>query len=273
MPVPVIDRFPATLHFNGIAGGGPADSQIIHVLNTGDDPLTVQVSDDAAWLTVAPITSNAPTDLIVTALPAALAVGTYTATITINGLHASNTPQTVAVTFVVVLTPGSALVRTPASLTFNKTAGGAEPPSQNVLLSNGGSGSITYTVSDDASWLTVTPSSGSVPQTLTVTAAQGALPNGSYSATITVTSPTATTGSPQFIPVSFNIATTGDVLAVTPASMTFVMADGGSAPPSQSLFVNNSAVVNLSVSPTSLLFNKVDGDADPLSKTINVSAT
>jgi hypothetical protein len=55
--------------------------------------------------------------------------------------------------------------------------------------------------------------------------------------------------------------------------MTFVMADGGSAPPSQSLFVNNSAVVNLSVSPTSLLFNKVDGDADPLSKTINVSAT
>ena len=63
---------------------------------------------------------------------------------------------------------------------------------------------MDYTVSDDATWLTVTPSSGTAPGTLTASVAQGALGPGTYNAIISVTAPGAT-GSPKLIPVTFTI--------------------------------------------------------------------
>ena len=63
---------------------------------------------------------------------------------------------------------------------------------------------MDYTVSDDATWLTVTPSSGTAPGALVVSVAQGALTPGTYTGHVTVTAPGAT-GSPKIIPVTFTI--------------------------------------------------------------------
>jgi hypothetical protein len=73
---------------------------------------------------------------------------------------------------------------------------------------------MDYTVSDDAAWLTVTPSSGTAPGTLTASVAQGALTPGTYNALITVLAPGAS-GSPKIIPVTFVInAISGDTIDV-----------------------------------------------------------
>ena len=75
----------------------------------------------------------------------------------------------------------------PTGLTFTVTAGGANPPAQNVSLTNGGQTPITFTATANASWLSVAPTSGNVPSTLAVQLAISGLSTGTYSAAVTIT--------------------------------------------------------------------------------------
>jgi large repetitive protein len=50
-------------------------------------------------------------------------------------------------------------------------------------------GSTAFTASDDASWLSVSPGSGTTPRTLTLTANAAGLAPGTYDATVTATAP------------------------------------------------------------------------------------
>ena len=63
----------------------------------------------------------------------------------------------------------------------------------------------SFTVADDAAWLSVSPASGSAPATLTVSANPTGLAAGTYTATVTVTA-AGVAGSPKTIPVTFTIA-------------------------------------------------------------------
>src|SRR4029079_14919868 len=53
-----------------------------------------------------------------------------------------------------------------ASLSFSGPAGGANPASKTISVSNTGGGSLSFKASDDAPWLTVSPASGSAPARL-----------------------------------------------------------------------------------------------------------
>src|SRR5262249_59412911 len=55
----------------------------------------------------------------------------------------------------------------PTSLSFTATAGGSNPANQTISVTNTGGGTLNFTASDDASWLTVSPASGTAPSTLT----------------------------------------------------------------------------------------------------------
>ena len=81
---------------------------------------------------------------------------------------------------------GDMLVSQTSSKTFN--------------ISNGGGGTLTYSITDNQTWLTLSPTSGNAPATITATG----LAVGSYSAVITVTS-AGVTGSPKTINVSMNV--------------------------------------------------------------------
>ena len=54
-------------------------------------------------------------------------------------------------------------------MAFSAAQGGANPASQSLSVTNTGGGSLTYTVTDDAAWLTESPTSGSAPGTVQVT--------------------------------------------------------------------------------------------------------
>ncbi|HEX7901340.1 MAG TPA: BACON domain-containing carbohydrate-binding protein, partial [Planctomycetota bacterium] len=108
----------------------------------------------------------------------------------------------------VIQPAGSPGIGLPASLTFRAARGGSDPPSQTFTLSNTGATSLVWSLADDAAWLGVTPTSGTLntgaSQTLTATVDVDGLPAGGHPATITVTAPGAS-NSPRALPVTFNV--------------------------------------------------------------------
>ena len=92
-----------------------------------------------------------------------------------------------------------------SQLTFNFCASGPPPSSQSFTISNAGSGTLNWTVSDNMGWLTCTPTSGTDSGTITVSIDNTGLAAGPYATTITVSSSNAS-NSPQYITVYLNIS-------------------------------------------------------------------
>lgn len=79
-----------------------------------------------------------------------------------------------------------------------------------VSVTNSGSTDvISYTISDNATWLTTSAASGSTPGSFTMTAAANTGVARSATVTVTATAPAGTTGSPKTITVSQAAASTG----------------------------------------------------------------
>ena len=90
-------------------------------------------------------------------------------------------------------------------MTFNCCASGPSPSSQTFTISNAGSGTLNWTVSDNMGWLDCTPTSGTDSGTITVSIDNTGLTAGPYATTITVSSSNAG-NSPQYITVYLNIS-------------------------------------------------------------------
>jgi glucose/arabinose dehydrogenase len=199
---PTLAVSPASLAFAAVAGGPNPAAKTISVTNAGDGSLSFTASDDAAWLSLSPASGSAPRDLSVTVNASGLSAGTYTATVTVSG---PGGPKTVPVTLIVNPPAPPALATSPGSLSFSAVAGGADPPTQPVSVSNTGGGTLTYTVADDAAWLSASPSGGTAPATVNVSANPAGLAAGTYTATLTVDAAGAT-GAPKTIPVTFTVS-------------------------------------------------------------------
>jgi glucose/arabinose dehydrogenase len=100
--------------------------------------------------------------------------------------------------------PPPALGVSPSSLAFSATAGGANPANQALSVTNTGSGALSFTASDNAPWLSVSPASGSAPASLTASVDVAGLSAGTYNGAVTVTAAGAT-GSPATIPVTLTV--------------------------------------------------------------------
>jgi hypothetical protein len=99
---------PASFTFSAQEGGADPATQTLSISNPGDAALNWSVADDAAWLTLSPLSGEATTetDLVtLTVSIAGLSAGTHAATITVSAPGATNTPQTAAVTLTVAGQP------------------------------------------------------------------------------------------------------------------------------------------------------------------------
>ena len=92
----------------------------------------------------------------------------------------------------------------PSSLSFTATAGGSNPANQTINITNTGGGTLNFTASDDAPWLTVSPTSGTAPSTLTASADITGLAAGTYNGTITISAAGAT-NTPVNVPVTLTV--------------------------------------------------------------------
>ncbi|MEZ5351943.1 MAG: malectin domain-containing carbohydrate-binding protein [Bryobacteraceae bacterium] len=222
-----------SMAFSAIAGGANPASQTFDVVNSGSGgSLSWSATTGVSWLAVSPPGGSTPTTGVsVTAATGSLAAGSYSASIAVAG---GGQTRTIPVTFTVSAPPNLAVA--PASLAFVAAAGGPNPATQSITVSNtGGGGPLAWTATDDASWLTVTPVAGNTPTAgIAVTAATGSLAPATYTATITVTGG----GQTRTIPVTFTV-NDAPILSVAPATLTFAATAGGASPASQTFNVTN----------------------------------
>ncbi|MBI2931981.1 MAG: choice-of-anchor D domain-containing protein, partial [Planctomycetes bacterium] len=247
---PVIALNPGSLTFSAPVGGPNPASQTVTVTNSGGGTLSWSAVDSATWLSLAPASGSlgagASSSMSASVDVTGLSAGTYTATITVSDGGAANSPQTVFVTLNVMGAPTIGL--SPASLTFTAMEGGANPASQTATVTNTGGGTLSWSGSDDAAWMTLSPLSGSLAsaasELMTVSVDITGLPAGTYNGTITVSDPGAT-NSPQTVAVTLNV-NAPPTIGRSPASLTFTAMEGGANPASQDVTISNTGGTTLS---------------------------
>ena len=188
------------VRFQAVTGGAAPPSQTISVFNSGAGTLTFTaaastVSGGSGWLSASAsgsATSSASGSITVSANPAGLSPGDYYGTIQVTAPNAANSPQTITVVLSVFSPANSPGVQTsPTGLIFVGSAGGTVA-GKPVILSNPNPQAITYsstaTYDTGANWLTITPASGTVTNTLSVVIRPNltALTAGLYRADVTL---------------------------------------------------------------------------------------
>ncbi len=103
-------------------------------------------------------------------------------------------------------TPVIGLSRT--TLNFGGTTSGIVTNAQMVLISNSGSGTLNWSAASNASWLTVTPASGTGDTLVSISVNPAGLFAGTHNGTITITDPNAS-NSPQTISVELQVYNQG----------------------------------------------------------------
>ncbi|MCU1306235.1 MAG: hypothetical protein JWN45_930 [Acidobacteriaceae bacterium] len=131
----------------------------------------------------------------------------YTASSTFPASSFNSTNYWVDITYVPASSmPGAppALLAQPANLTFAAFQGNGNPPSQPVTIYNEGTGTLNWTASSNATWLSASSNSGTTPTTVSISVDVSSLTAGNYTGTITITAPGAT-NPPQTITVSLSV--------------------------------------------------------------------
>ena len=101
----------------------------------------------------------------------------------------------------------------PTSFSFSGTAGGANPASQSLSVTNTGGGTLSFTASTNQPWLAAAPGSGTAPASVAVSVNTAGLAAGTYTGAVTITSAGAT-NSPLSVPVTLTVAPVGTELIV-----------------------------------------------------------
>ncbi|HUQ93656.1 MAG TPA: hypothetical protein VM120_18390 [Bryobacteraceae bacterium] len=267
---------PSVLNFVQIQGSLQTPAQTLNIATSGaalSYSLQVSTNTGGSWLQVNPATGATPGSVQVTVNAGSLPLGAYSGNIIVTAPGAGNTPQVVPVNLTVATAP--TVTATPASLTFSAVTTGATPPSQSIDLRSTGANlnfTAAATVSTGtAQWLTVTPSSGLTPATLTASVNTSLLQPGTYNGSIVINLGLA---QPITIPVTLNyqtlmapaiaaVTSAASLLptAVAPGQIVAIFGTNLGPTPGVNLRLTSSGTVDTSLSNVRVLF---DGLPAPL---------
>jgi uncharacterized protein (TIGR03437 family) len=219
------------------AGSASPAVQTVTVVGGGAFTASVRyLGATTGWLSVTPMSGTAPATLSISAQGSGLPAGSYLGQVTVSsgGLGA-----VVNVFFNVGSGSGGGSFVTDAStLTFLGQGGAAILPSQKLTVNSakGVTDRAGFNVfaSSSGNWLSVSPSAGTTPASLTVVAVQSGLRAGTHTGTITITP--AGGGNPTIVPVTLTAAGVGEpnrTLTLTQTAVNIRYQTGGSIPPLQ----------------------------------------
>lgn len=227
---PSLTATPTAISFTQVLGGTAPGDKIVVDSKTAS---TFTATSNAPWLTVAPGTTvTTPHELLVFVSRTLLAVGTYQAAVTIDG---GTSPVTVPVTLTI---SGAAVTATPSALSFSQVPNAAAPPSQTFRIDSNAAGN--FSVTSNANWLNVTPSTGVTPGTVTVSVNAATLAVASYQGSITVSTATTTFDVPVTLSVANPVLTVKLLPALLEPFTVAVGASGASAPQPKTVSVTSS---------------------------------
>jgi hypothetical protein len=249
-----------SLFFNGVASEVIPDSQTVDVTNAGQDSLSGLTVDSISygagatgWLDASLTQTDAPAKLVVRPKLAALAVGSYTATISISSPALAIAPQFVSVRFTLIRP--AAISLSSNSLSFTVQQGASLPSQQSISVSNGGDapltglgmGTLIYS-SGASGWLNASVTPSAAPASLLLQPNTAGLSPGDYTATVPVTSTIAGVV-PAMVTVTYHVtaAPPPPVIVVSPPTLTFTTGSNfGSLPGLQSISITSSGVGTVS---------------------------
>jgi uncharacterized protein (TIGR03437 family) len=159
--------------------------------------------------------------------------GTFTGLVTIAVQAAAGSDATN-----IMAAQASAITVAPANVQFGYTIGGTIPASQSIEITNSGGVTLAWSAIANAAWLSVSPSSGTAPGTISLAVAPGGLTVGRYNGTVQVSSAGAS-NSPVSISVALTVAAGPPTLTVSPQVLTFNYTIGSAAPATQSVSIAN----------------------------------
>lgn len=227
-------------------------NETVDVTNAGDktlDGLAVEVryppGQPGAWLNASLDATTAPTTLRLTGSTQNLPVGSYTTIVHLSSSVAGVAPVDITVDLTVSPGPAIALSSTVANFQANT---GQNPANQSIDVSNAGGGTlsdlslgtITYGSGQPTGWLTATLSGTTAPASIGLAVASAALPQGSYSATLSVQS-TVASNSPVNLTVNLNVGPP-PIINLNPGNILFLGWVDASNPLLQGIQVTNAAV-------------------------------
>ncbi|HLI08444.1 MAG TPA: choice-of-anchor D domain-containing protein [Ktedonobacteraceae bacterium] len=275
---PGLSLTPAALSFTAVAGQKPPPAQALQISNTGSGTLNwsavAATTVGGSWLSVKQGAGSlsgqqSATIKVGVKLSPAIIPGTYSGTITVNGTDGngqpiSGGPQLVTVTLV-VSAPCSITV-SPAALSFTAVASGQTPPAQPVTITANGAcaNALNWTATVSGgnnanTWLTTTPSSGTVSLTASATTSVSVSPSGlqagGSNATITISATDSVSGAPVgpsiLVTVALNVQAACTLQPALTNNTTFTTEDGAN-PSTQTFTVSVSGACdsNLTITPT-----------------------
>ncbi|NQT63603.1 MAG: carboxypeptidase regulatory-like domain-containing protein [Candidatus Marinimicrobia bacterium] len=171
---------------NSLSFGTSTDNLTFTVSNGGIGELTYNAVYSAGWLTVTPTSGSASTEtdvLTVTVNRSGLAYGNYFETITMTS---NSNSETVDVMMTIPDPSSPQLSAYPASVDF-----GSNSLEEKCYITNTGSGMLSWNISNDKSWISCLPVSGtteSETDEVVITVDRLGLSPGDYTGTVTITS-------------------------------------------------------------------------------------
>jgi predicted outer membrane repeat protein len=237
----LIGFFPKLLRFKVPETGPNPPPQSLYVHNVGSGLLNWQLTEDCPWLSVTPTrgtVSTEPNEVTLTVDASGLERGTYDCRFTISDPNCANNPQTC---FVLLTVMGPRIDLSQTQFTFEAVVAGLTPEDQSLIISNSGSGTLNWQLTNDSQcdWLKVSPQIGTVGQQsdqVVLSADQNDLKPGQYQCTLTISDPNAE-NNPQIIDVSLTVAR--PKIQLSSSSFTFRADSPASKPDAQKLLITN----------------------------------
>jgi hypothetical protein len=208
----------------------------LRVDNGGNGPLEWTADEDRSWISLGSAAGSGPGIIAVTINSGGLAAGVHHEEIVVTAPGAFGSPARIDVTLT-VFAPGLSV--TPGFIRETADPGSTTPKTQTLRVANSGSGPLTWTAAEGATWLSLSASAGSAPADVVVTIDPTGLPPGAYADTIRFTSPEAT-NDPILVPVDLSIAQ--PALVVSPEAIVDAVGPGDNTPRVHTLSVSNGGV-------------------------------
>lgn len=238
---------PASLTFQYALNGSQPAQQTVSLGTSGSTQLnfsaTASTNSGGNWLSItSPTTGTTPAVLTIgAAANNSFAVGTYTGQIALTSTGQGNPTLNIPVTLIV--TPETTLTTAPSALAFTFQTGTTAPLPRILTVGSTGA-AVGVSVTTEATgggagppWLSVSPTSGTTPLNLSVTANPQGLAMGDHTANIKITAPGAS-NSPQTVAVTLKV-TDKPVVQLSASSLAFQHQIGGSAPAGEMVLVTN----------------------------------
>ncbi|SRR5579875_663668 len=224
---------PSSLSFQSTNGTVSPGSATIRITAASATPFTITAD---SWIGYSYVADSGggnlltPGTLTVSVNPSGLPNGQTNGTISIT---AGGVTQTIPVSVTVSGNSTNSIAVSTQTLSFTASVGGAAQSQTVTLTSTGGQIPFTASVPTTLPWLSVSPTSGSTPTSVTITANPAGLTAGNYQGTVSLASAANT------ITITVNLAVQAlPMISVSASSLSFTYISGGVTPAPQTVTVN-----------------------------------